>query len=717
MVNMSEQIIGYPKTQNVVIDKFFESIRSTSQRIASGGEIPVTERGIFNENLQIALLALFKHTHIDTTVLAYGCEVDADLSRLFLDTADIIPEERAVECMALCFYGLVLGDYNAEDFRYLYRTSLYRGYSEHLVGAWLRKALVVLSAIKSDTAEDMMLHVREWIDYLGAPLWSPTEFVEAFRLVCIDLQPVLEQEGFRLVDTLRRRPSYIKEATEKRRYQDFRALTEHWLPDVLSSEALKEYRKRVYSQAQTLLTGDDSIDSSIRKVGALFESVGFRPDAESTFPVRLQELPSPPPADVADQMIFEMIPQKMRMSLLPAVVYSTRTKRVELLFLGGPEIGRSCILLKTDTGAIILDFGLSVANQNIPRWIPEIEMIDSVLISHAHLDHTGGLPVLYDKYTGKWCSTPLTGAITIALLEDALTTGTPVPPRRDDEWDRISRFNRENLDKVIKNHVSLEPTKSAEVAGGVVVTPVEASHIPGSVAYILDIEGFQVLYTGDFNLDNSVLFRGAQLPTDCDVTIFDGTYWAREDFDRQRASHILEDVAKRNGPVIIPSFAVGRTQEVLMMLESLGITEQKNVMVAGLAESVTKTCGVRGHWSSMKKNKTELNRDDILVAGGGMMAGGLAREFFNRHRDDPEAAVVLCGYLAPRTPGWNLLHNYEPHRCRVEYARLSAHSSSSGLQQWAKECTGKTVIVHTPVRLPPQGLVLPYYRQRLTFEV
>ncbi len=716
-MTMPEISMRYPQTRNTVIDRFFDGVASESREIINRGPSSIAGRGLFNEDRQIAVYALLRHANIDTAALQYAHEVELDLSRLFLDTTDLIPQERVVECMTLCLYGLILGDYNDEDFRYLYRASLSRDYTGQLIEEWLRSALVVLSAIESDLPEKMLLRVREWMDYLGTPQWAPREFVDAFRLVGIELEPILEQEGFRLVDTLRRRPSYIKEATESRRYQDFRALTEHWLPDVLSSEVLREYRREMYSRAQTVLTEEDTIESSIRKVREFFERVGFRPDTESTFPVRLQELPRPPPADAVNPMIFEMVPPKMRVSLLPSVAYSIRTRRVELLFLGGPEIGRSCILLKTETSAVLLDFGLSVANQSVPHWVPELEMIDSVLISHAHLDHVGGLPVLYANYAGKWCSTPLTGAITISLLEDALTTGTPAPPRRDDEWDRISRLNRENLERVIKNHISLEPGKSAEVAGGVVVTPVDADHIPGSTAFILDVEGFRILYTGDFNLDSSVLFRGAQLPNDCDVTIFDGTYWGREDFDRQRATQILADVSKRNGPVIIPSFAVGRTQEILKILDSLDITEQKNVMVAGLAESVTKTCGLRGRWSSMKKNKTELDREDILVAGGGMMAGGLAREFFNIYRDSPDAAVVLCGYLARRTPGWNLLHGHEHHRCRVEYARLSAHSSSSRLQQWVAACTGKTVMVHTPIREPPSGVILPHFRQRLSFDI
>jgi Cft2 family RNA processing exonuclease len=123
--------------------------------------------------------------------------------------------------------------------------------------------------------------------------------------------------------------------------------------------------------------------------------------------------------------------------------------------------------------------------------------------------------------------------------------------------------------------------------------------------------------------------------------------------------------------------------------------------------------GVTGNWQGMKKNKVTLDKEDILVAGGGMMGGGLARQHFKEHRKNTEAAIILCGYLAPRTPGWNLLHGYEPHDCQVEYARLSAHSSASNLEQYIKSCKGKKVIVHTPYPDTPKGLIMPEFQERI----
>jgi Cft2 family RNA processing exonuclease len=136
-----------------------------------------------------------------------------------------------------------------------------------------------------------------------------------------------------------------------------------------------------------------------------------------------------------------------------------------------------------------------------------------------------------------------------------------------------------------------------------------------------------------------------------------------------------------------------------------------------MADRVTNLVGVNGSWESMKKNKIHLSEDDVLVAGGGMLGGGLARYHFNEHRNNPKAAIILCGYLAPRTPGWNLLHGYEPHECKIEYARLSAHSSAGNLQKYISSCSGKRIIVHTPTEKTPKGIVMPKYKERIIVKI
>ncbi len=706
---------GIPKTKNKVIKELFNQATSDVDLVKKGKKVP-DEKGPFDESREFLVFEVAKATDMTVEGLSQAEAADSVLMELFRDARDEPTPEDVTQSMTLCLYGVVLGSYNEEDFRYLYRYSLRHVRNQNQIEGWLRKALVFLAATKHESAKEVMTEVRYWLQFLGAPVFRPSSFSNLGDEFGVDIRSALDSEELRLVDALTRHPEYIREAVEGKPFMEVMEACMEWTPDALLSDLMDISKERVYSEAKNLVTQDMSVSESIEVMKRYFKKIQFQSHKDAVLPVRLQQLETPPPGEAIDPVIFELIPQKLRMGLLPSVAYSGKTKKIEIIFLGGPRIGRSGILIKTDTGGVLLDFGISVANHMIPEWVPEREMIDTVLVSHAHLDHLGGLPVLFDKFDGKWCSVGPTGGIAKVLLNDAIKVGTPAPPRRYNKLDLISRYSEDNIKKVIDNHVRLEYGKSNEVGPGIVVTPVDACHIPGSAAYSIDIEGVKILYTGDFNMDESVLFPGANIPTDSDYVIFDGTYWGREDFDRKQVSQTISDIVGKYGPVVIPSFAVGRSQEILMILENLGVTKNRNVMVGGMADHITSLVGVEGHWQSIKKNKVHLDKEDVLVAGGGMMGGGLAKHHFNEHRSNPNAAVVLCGYLAPRTPGWNLLHGYEKHECKVELARLSAHSSASNLQSYVSSCSGKKIMVHTPTEKAPKGIKIPEYRERIVIK-
>ena len=701
-----------PKTKHKMIQQIFAQAESDLKLALKGKQIPKGE-GIFGESREFIVFELAKALNQNTESLETAQQANDRLMLMFRDAKEDFSVEGMIQAMTLCLHGFVFGNYSEEDFRFLYRYSLRYIRKQAPIEKWLRKAIVYLVAVNNESAKDILAEVRYWIQFLGAPLFMPSMFSEVGNELGIDIQAEIDGEEFRLVDAITRHPQYLKEAVQDMTFlESFEGLKE-WGPDAIQLQLLKVKKKDIYERAQEKIDSGMSVNDSVKVMKQVFEKEKFRTNKQTVLPIRLQDLSSPPPSEAVDPVIFELIPQKLRMDLLPSVAYSTKTKKIEIIFLGGPRIGRSGIIIKTDTGGILLDFGMSVANHRIPEWVPELEMIDTVLISHSHLDHVGGLPILFEEFSGKWCSVGPTGGVTKILLDDALKIGTPFPPRKHDKHDLISRFNETNVQKVTKNHVKLEYGKSNEVGPGIVVTPIDACHIPGSAAYLIDIEGVKILYTGDFNMDKSALFPGANLPTDADYVIFDGTYWAREDFDRSKVREQFSKTIADHGPVIIPSFAVGRSQEILIMLNEIGITKNRNVMVTGMAERVTKMVGVTGSWQSMKKNRIHLEESDVLVAGGGMMSGGLARHHFNEQRNNPKAAVMPCGYMAPRTPGWNLLHGYEPHECTVEYARLSAHSSATNLETYIKSCKGKRIMVHTPYFAQAKGIMIPKYKERI----
>ncbi len=697
-----------------VIQDFFSRVSSHS---ISDERADISDLdGPLKRSLEIAVYQARVAIDEDIEGIEHGAKVSETLRKIFLSEIDRLSLQEYLDALAMCCYGFIFGNFDEEDLRYVYRYSLGKLHQEG-VDALLKRALVLIEIASGKNAMQVMSGLREWIAFLGSPYYKPDDFREPASELGLNLESALESDDFRLTDSIRRYPEYLEEALRGKEYLDVYKATRSWLPDVLSSRILDIFRKRVNQEAQEKIGPEAGVSEAYDAVQRVYQKRRFMSAEGRVLPIRLQDLDSAPPPEAVEPVLFEMIPQKLRVELMSSIAYSRRAKQVEIIFLGGPEIGRSGILVRTDTSAILLDYGLSVANQRIPEWVPELEMIDCVLITHSHLDHVGGLPALYEHYPGKWCASGITGAVSMTLLEDALKVGTPLPPRRNDKYDMVSWFNRTNIDKVKRNYVQLETGTASELAGGIVVTPTEARHIPGSSAFVVDVEGKRILYTGDFNLDKSVLFHGATLPTDCDLTIFDGTYWEREDFDRRQVSDQVSQTIARHGPVIIPTFAVGRSQEVLVMLDELGITSSRNVIVAGMAERVTKLTGYNGDWTGMKKNKVVLEDDDILVAGGGMLDGGFAKMHYNEHRHNPDAAVILCGYLAPRTTGWNLLHGYEDHKCAVEYARLSAHSSASRLAEFVASCTGKKAMVHTPIKKTSGDILLPQYKERIVLDV
>lgn len=706
---------SYPRTKNKTLAAFFKGAESALQSVQRGEAIE--GKGPFGEDIELMTFQLAKSRGIQAESMTVGNSVHEKLLLAFRDEIDNPKSDDIIKAITLCAYGLLLGIYTDEDFRYLYRYSLRYVRNQKPIEDWLRKGFLFLAASQKEKPEEIVSETRFWIQYLGAPLFSPLSLSEPAKELGLQLEKVLAEENLRLTDSLVRHPQYLKEAVVGRRFLEAYNSLKEWSPDVMLRNTFRICRNAVYEEAQKVISTDLAVPDAIDAVKKVFRKEEFQSHSDDVLPVRLQELPNPPPGEAIDPVIFELIPQKLRMGLLPSVAYSAKIKRIEIIFLGGPRIGRSGILIKTDTGGILMDFGLSVANHRIPEWVPELEMVDTVLVTHGHLDHLGGLPVLFDDYEGKWCSVGPTAGIAKMLLDDALKVGTPFPPRKHDKLDLISRFTAGNIEKATRNHVQLEYGVSSEVGPGIVVTPIEACHIPGSTVYEVDIEGIKILYTGDFNMDKSVLFPGADLPADSDYVIFDGTYWGREDFDRVKVAEQVNNTIAKHGPVIIPSFAVGRSQEMLLMLEELGITKSKKVWVTGLAERVTKFVGVEGSWQSLKKNKAHLDEEDVLVSGGGMMSGGLARYHFNEQRNNPKAAVILCGYLAPRTAGWNLLHGYEPHECKVELARLSAHSSSTSLREYVESCKGKKIMVHTPISEKQRGLTIPDYKERIVVNV
>ncbi len=224
------------------------------------------------------------------------------------------------------------------------------------------------------------------------------------------------------------------------------------------------------------------------------------------------------------------------------------------------EVGRSCFLVKSHENTM-LDCGIKIER---PTPLPPIfdleksQEIDQLVISHAHIDHSGYTPALYQNgFSGKTLLTKPTRDIMQVLLADALKI----------QGEKF--YTQRSIDKTFKNMKFIEYKKPSQ---GVEIR--NAGHILGSAMTLLDTSEHRLLYTGDVNLRASRLLEGADIENlEADVLIIEGTYGGQHTHQASKKTinlfiNHIATALKRGGKVLVPTFATGRGQEVLLTLES-----------------------------------------------------------------------------------------------------------------------------------------------------
>ena len=398
------------------------------------------------------------------------------------------------------------------------------------------------------------------------------------------------------------------------------------------------------------------------------------------------------------------VPPKLVKEFASVKAYSSPklAQKVRITFLGGGGIGNMAILIQHNNGAILLDSGMSVANYAIPRWHPALKFVKAILITHAHLDHTGALPYFITPESGKrWYASPQTKKLTELLLFDtsSIIDEINVPSEHLPPF-YSAYLKRSNLINLFNVFEPIPPKKTIEVAPGFEVTAYPSSHLFGSYGYEIDIYGHRILFTGDFSLNDSALFKGAKMPIDCEVTIFDGTYYNRES-KAQDLSLVLSQAEEQCKRILIPAFSLGRSQEMFKRVEIAGLDKKFNVKIVGLSSKVTALMGISGNYRGYNVlYPEEFEEGDLVIAGNGMLQGGTARVLLDATRDDEDTGVILCGYQAPNTLGFALksghpiaLQNYHQ---KIYNAKVSGHSTAFELDNFIAELSGMKIMVHTP---------------------
>jgi Cft2 family RNA processing exonuclease len=412
------------------------------------------------------------------------------------------------------------------------------------------------------------------------------------------------------------------------------------------------------------------------------------------------------------------------------------------------EIGANCYFLEIEGRKIVLDAGLhpkKLGEEALPhyRQIRDGE-VEAIIISHAHQDHIGSLPVLMRRQPrAKVFMTTATARLTDIMLHNSVN----VMSRQRDELGVASYplFTHREADqaRTLWQEVGIGQRRSID---GERIGPSDpemsfeffhAGHILGSVGALFRANGKSIFYTGDVNFFDQALQKRAEFPEEpLDVLIIETTRgdralrpnYSRESEENRFLECLLEAFA-RGGSVLIPVFALGKTQEVLTMLHrfrSNGLFLETPIYIGGLSTKVTivhdqlaSRC-LRNYeglqlldtltpfvLNGREVGSTQIQRNRLYLLSSGMMTENtLSNQMASRFLDRPEQSIFFVGYTDPESPGGRLRAaksgqllqleeggKHQPLLCSREEFDFSAHAPRELLMEYIEKTSPEVVIL------------------------
>jgi len=406
---------------------------------------------------------------------------------------------------------------------------------------------------------------------------------------------------------------------------------------------------------------------------------------------------------------------------------------------GASSIGASCTLLEIATSSLIIDCGIRPGERKSP--LPDLSVLtgkkpSSIVLTHAHTDHSGALPVLAEYFPDvPILATPPTIELTGILFRDSLKIMNS-PEREAD----IPLYNEIQVERVLENFVPIQFNESRTI-DDFTITPYQAGHILGAAMFHIATHEGNVLISGDYSIGSQRTVGTAHKPSlSVDLLISEATYGERLHEERFAAEtrfiEQVKDIFTREGKILVPSFAIGRAQEILLILKKAlrdGRLPPIPVYVDGMVKSVCNVYSsyenyvtkalvheIRSNrhpfWNELiKPVETASRRNEILqggpcliVASSGMLNGGASMFYATRLLNDERNAVLLTGYQDEESPGSALLNLTSTHveaknitLCGEEYAvkasvhtfGLSAHADRMEMAGFIDSLRPKTVLL------------------------
>jgi len=411
---------------------------------------------------------------------------------------------------------------------------------------------------------------------------------------------------------------------------------------------------------------------------------------------------------------------------------------LEIEFYGAArEVTGSCHILRVNGKTVLLDCGMfqgkrSDSEQKNKTLPVPVEEIDSIVLSHAHIDHSGRLPFLIaEGYSRTIWATPATRDLCAVMLADSAHI-----QEKDAEFLAKRKkgfvqplYGTRHVVRTMELMVTVPYNKPFDVVPGVQGTYVDAGHILGSASVILDCleagQARRLVFSGDIGRSGLAIIKDPVPPTGANALIMESTYGNRDhesvDGARARLAEVVRDTAAKGGRILIPAFAVGRTQEVIYNLHSL-IRESAVPAIPIYVDSplaVDATTVFEMHPEAfdqsedMVKKVQELfdfplvhytrdveeskalahkNGPMVIIAASGMAEAGRILHHLAQGASNPRNTILIVGFQAEHTLGRRIVDKAPmlrifgeeiPLRANVEVINgYSAHADRTELRTW-----------------------------------
>jgi putative mRNA 3-end processing factor len=390
-----------------------------------------------------------------------------------------------------------------------------------------------------------------------------------------------------------------------------------------------------------------------------------------------------------------------------------KTIPMKIKFLGSArEVGRAGIAVKSDKNQLLLDYGVMLDDEpGFPMHISPKE-VDAIVLTHSHLDHSGGVPIFHINEKKPVYGTQLTFDLAKPLISDFI---------------RLSgyflSFEFLELQTMMRSSVHLDFRKEQTI-GDMAFQLLNSGHLPGGCQVLIESGGKRIVYTGDYNSSDTQLLAGADTDYgELDAIIIESTYANevhpnRKELEKEFLDYV-NGVVEKGGTVLIPAFSVGRSQEIACVLAAHHF--EYPVVMDGMAREANRIMMTHSSymrdpalfmralhsaaWVEGWRDRRKIaSKPGAIISPAGMLKGGPAAFYIQKVGKKTKNGVFLVGYQIPGTPGRELLDGgkciidgkVQNVKAQVKRFDFSSHSGADELKGTVKDLKGnpKVYVVH-----------------------